>query len=186
MFPDVTSVAVSQPSRYATGSDFCRIFAEDMRGLYTLALLLTADGAEAERCFLSALEDSSRTTRVFKEWARSWTRRAIMQQAVGIQHPALYRPAAVTHREPERSSTQQSGFPIEAVLGLPTFERFVFVMSVLERCSDQECAVLLGCSRVEVANGRARALDVLMAGAEGTIAGRHFFGAHEVVAGKSA
>lgn len=185
MFPETTSVTASQPSSYATGSDFCRIFAEDMRGLYTLALLLTADGAEAEKCFLSALEDSSRTTRVFKEWARSWTRRAVMQRAVGIQRPALYRPA-VTHREADRSSGQQSGFPMEAVLGLPTFERFVFVMSVLERCSDQECAVLLGCSRVEVANGRARALDALMADAQGTIPGTQFIGTHEAVAGKSA
>jgi hypothetical protein len=34
---------------------------------------------------------------------------------------------------------------IAAVLDLGPFERFVYVMSVLEHYSDQDCSVLLGC-----------------------------------------
>src|ERR1039458_4345738 len=37
-------------------------------------------------------------------------------------------------------------------------ERFVFVMSVLERYSDQDCSVLLSCSRQDVGETRMRAL----------------------------
>ncbi len=38
------------------------------------------------------------------------------------------------------------------------FEPFVFVMSVLEIYSDQDCSVLLGCSRQDVGETRMRAL----------------------------
>ena len=35
-----------------------------------------------------------------------------------------------------------------------TFERFVFVMSILEEQSDDECAILLRCSRRDVMMAR--------------------------------
>ena len=186
MYPDVRSVAVNQTSPYATGHDFCRIFAEDMKGLYTLALLLTADGQNAERCFLSAMEESLRTTRVFKDWARSWTRRAVMQHAVSMQQPARQHRIVSGATPSNQDSKRQGGFSMPAVLGLPTFERFAFVMSVLERCADQECAVLLGCSRSEVANARARALDALMSSHEGQVPGTQFFGSDTARAEKTA
>jgi hypothetical protein len=44
------------------------------------------------------------------------------------------------------------------ILELPAFERFVFVMSVLEHYSDQECSLLLGCTRADVLAARTRAL----------------------------
>ena len=37
---------------------------------------------------LSALEDCQRASRVFNEWANSWARRAVVQNAVRIAHPA--------------------------------------------------------------------------------------------------
>jgi len=52
----------------------------------------------------------------------------------------------------ERSDEDAATEPAEilAVIALASFERFVFVMSVLERYSDQECSLLLDCSRGEV------------------------------------
>jgi hypothetical protein len=47
------------------------------------------------------------------------------------------------------------------VLGLNAFERFVFVMSVLEAYSNQECSLLLGCLRRDVANARTLAITRL-------------------------
>jgi DNA-directed RNA polymerase specialized sigma24 family protein len=44
-----------------------------------------------------------------------------------------------------------------SILGLEDFERVVFVMSVLEKYSDQDCAVLLGCSRQDVREARMQA-----------------------------
>ena len=39
---------------------------------------------------------------------------------------------------------------ITAVLGLKPFERFVYVMTVLEGYSAQDCSLLLGCARRDV------------------------------------
>ena len=46
---------------------------------------------------------------------------------------------------------------ITAVLGLKPFERFVYVMTVLEGYSDQDCSLLLGCARRDVLAARSRA-----------------------------
>jgi DNA-directed RNA polymerase specialized sigma24 family protein len=45
-----------------------------------------------------------------------------------------------------------------AILALPDFERFVYVLSVLEGCSDQQCAALLGVSPQQIEETRLRAL----------------------------
>jgi hypothetical protein len=48
---------------------------------------------------------------------------------------------------------------IAAVLALEPFERFVYVMTVLECYSDQDCSLLLSCARREVVAARTRALE---------------------------
>src|SRR5439155_20497922 len=50
---------------------------------------------------------------------------------------------------------------IGAVLEIRPFERFVFVMSVLEQYSVHECAVLLGASRRNIITARICALQQL-------------------------
>ena len=47
-----------------------------------------------------------------------------------------------------------------AILALPDFERFVYVLSVLEGCTDQECATLLGVSPQQIEETRLRALQI--------------------------
>jgi DNA-directed RNA polymerase specialized sigma24 family protein len=147
------------PASYASSGDFCRIFCEETDSLYRLSFLLTADRDKAQQCFVSGLEDSLKGSRVFKEWARSWARRALIQNAVRVINP---RPMG----ENIPSSFNRSGKPpvaepveIAAILDLAPFERFVYVMSVLERYSDQDCSVLLGCSRREVNAARIRAFE---------------------------
>jgi DNA-directed RNA polymerase specialized sigma24 family protein len=46
-----------------------------------------------------------------------------------------------------------------AILELPDFERFVYVLSVLEGCTDQQCASLLGVSPQQIEETRLRALQ---------------------------
>jgi hypothetical protein len=46
-----------------------------------------------------------------------------------------------------------------AVLALESFERFVYVMTVLERYSDQDSSLLLGCTRRDVVAARSRAFE---------------------------
>jgi len=147
------------PTSYASNGDFCRIFHEETDSLYQLSFLLTADRDKAQQCFVSGLEDSLKGSRVFKEWAHSWARRAIIQNAVRVINP---RPMG----ENIPSSFNSSGKPlvaepaeIAAILELAPFERFVYVMSVLEHYSDQDCSVLLGCSRRDVNAARILAFE---------------------------
>jgi hypothetical protein len=46
---------------------------------------------------------------------------------------------------------------IAAVLALEPFERFVYVITVLEHYSDQDCSLLLGCARRDVLAARTHA-----------------------------
>ena len=149
---------LTSSTQYASRGDFCRVFYEETDSLYRLSFLLTADSEKAQQGFVSGLENSVNGNPVFKDWARSWARRAIIQNAVRIINP---RPKE--ENAPSDSSTDgrtlANGQPeIAAVLDLAPFERFVFVMSVLEHYSEHECSILLGCSRREVVAARIRAL----------------------------
>ncbi len=44
------------------------------------------------------------------------------------------------------------------ILALNSFERFVFIMSIPEKYSAQECSLLLGCFRRDVINAQATAV----------------------------
>jgi DNA-directed RNA polymerase specialized sigma24 family protein len=148
-----------EPTPYATRSDFCRIFKKDMNRLYLLSFLLTGNHSLAEKCFVSGLEDSAKGNPVFKEWADSWARRAVIQNAI-----RRVRPRAKGGSESGAESDHSAGHALQppeiaGVLLLPAFERFAFVMSVLEGYSDQESSLLLGCTRAEVAEARSQALS---------------------------
>src|SRR5690349_22928090 len=89
-------------TEYASCKDFQRIFNEDMVGLHRLAFLLTADEARAEQCFVAGLEDSIHGNPVFRQWARAWSKRAIIQNAIKTMAPTL------TRRGPRQSKTMAS------------------------------------------------------------------------------
>ena len=154
---------INSPTPYASSSDFQRIFHEDMNGLYLLSFLLTADHEKAEQCFVSGLGDAVNGNRVFQEWARSWARRVIIKNAVSVINPrplegsAHSSPVSVNSNGKTLAAEQQ--MEITAVLGLEPFERFVYVLTVLEGYSDQDCSLLLGCARREVVAARSRALQ---------------------------
>jgi hypothetical protein len=142
---------------YATSADFCRIFHAEMSGLYLLSLLLTADCDKAEKCFLQSLEDSAGSTSVFKEWARSWARRMIIHNAIRMIDPRPADGLSILNPAP-LGTVPNVRAEIAAVVDIPVFERFVFVLSVFEHSSDQDCSLLLNCSRRAVAAGRNSAL----------------------------
>ena len=153
MFSQRQSAHSSQP--YAIPADFCRIFENDMNRLYLLSYLLTADQRMAEECFVRGLEDSTRSNRIFREWAGSWARRMIIQNAVQMVRP---RPSHGTGSAPSHENSGKAE-SVATVVGLAAFERIVFVMTVLERYSHQEAALLLGCSREDVVTARTSALQ---------------------------
>ena len=146
-------------SRYTTSDDFCRVFSEELYGLYQLSFLLTGDHEKAERCFFAGLEDCCRANHVFRDWALSWAKCTISRHAIRELRPRPSRDITtwsetVLSASAAHADFQDGYFKAEAVLALEDFERFVFVLSVLERHSDRDCALLLGCSILEVRRAR--------------------------------
>ena len=154
----------SNRGKHATSEDFCELFTKDVKGLYLLSFLLTANHEKAERCFVAGLDGCVNGNSVFREWAHSWARRVIIRQAVRMvaphANPAGPLPGALR-------SEDERGLPgialhdarLARVLALEDIERFVYVLAVLEGYPDQNCAVLLGISRQEVRETRSRAIE---------------------------
>jgi hypothetical protein len=76
---------------YAKHSDFCDVFKNDTKPLYLLAFVLTANYKQSEQCFVSTVEEAFKEQGVFKEWARSWVRRRLIENAIEIVSPASAR-----------------------------------------------------------------------------------------------
>jgi hypothetical protein len=141
-----------------TVTDFFNIFNEEMHSLYLLAFLLTADHDKAEECLVSAMGECVEGVGVFTDWARSWTRTAVLRRAIQMIMPAPEHADSVSLISLKTSGTPAENNPFSAILLLDDFERFVFVMSILEGQSDEQCAVLLRCSRRDVMIARVLAL----------------------------
>ena len=156
----------AQSNKYATSSDFCHIYAQQMNSLYLLSLLLTAEPEKAERCFLSGFDHSVESKFVFRERAHLWARRNVILHAIQSLCP----------RPDDENELHEAGFlplngkvpaELEAysnfarIVGLNSFERFIFVMSVVEKYSVHECSLLLGCLRQDVINARTAAIQHL-------------------------
>ena len=161
---NIDRIAPSDRSLYAGDEDFRKLFARDVKSLYLLSFLLTASHGKAERCFLVGLDECLSGLPVFQKWADSWARRAIVRCAVRMMAPH----ADSARLAPDTfHSTHAGGVPGTAlndarfarVLALEDFERFVYVLSVLEGYPDQSCAIFLQTSQQEVVEARVRALE---------------------------
>jgi hypothetical protein len=139
---------------FATVTDYYRIFAEDMESLYLMAFLLTADIDKAEQCFVSGLGECIDRVGVPIERVRSWARRAVVMHAIRITMPVPEGIADELFGSAKRAAIGITRNPFAAILSLGAFERSVFVMSVLEGQSDEDCQELLKCSRLEVVTAR--------------------------------
>lgn len=158
-------VRKNEVSQYATSQDFCCVFSDHIGDLYQLSFLLTADHDKAEECFVVGLEDCVKANRVFREWVHSWAKRTIIEKAIRTLQP---------HPDNGVSSVRSGAFPksrrtirdehfeLDHILGLEQFDRFVFVMSVLEHYSEHDCALLLGCSLQDIQRSRIQALEQLV------------------------
>ncbi len=148
----------SSRAGYAKRADFCELFEREMKPLYLLAFLLTANHQDAEKCFAAAVDEALEEPAVFKEWAESWVKRSLIRNAVGIVSPASTRSGGdrdLWNRGQEEAPGDNG---IDAVTQLAPLERFVFVMSILERYSILDCSLMLGCSMRKVVQARMRAL----------------------------
>src|SRR6266849_3272262 len=118
-------VSASTRPSYAVPGDFCRIFAEDKNALYLLSLLLTADSEKAEQCFVAGLEDSIHGNPVFKELARSWSKRTIVKNAIRMISPALVQMSGAQPVSDQETLASHFEVLLTAVLLLAPLERFL-------------------------------------------------------------
>jgi hypothetical protein len=139
---------------YATVADFLKTLNEEMHGLYLLSFLLTADHDKAKQCLISAIGECVEGIGVFIDRARLWTRRAVLKHAIQMIRPEPENADNVSFLSLRGPTTSAQNNPFAPILLLDVFERFVFVMSILEGQSDEECALLLSCPRRDVMMAR--------------------------------
>jgi hypothetical protein len=95
---------------------------------------------------VSIVEKAFKEQAVLKEWVRSWIKRRLIENAIKMVSPAFARNGQRQELWSAGQCETQRECEIDSVTKLAAFERFVFVMSILERYSDWDCALLLACS----------------------------------------
>jgi hypothetical protein len=126
------------------------ILTQEMHSLYLFSFLLTADNDIAEQCYVCGLGECVEGISVFMDWVRSWARQTILKHAIRMIMPAPEHMDNLSSISLKGATTSGKNNLFAAIVGLSAFERFVFVMSVLEKQSDEDCSMLLGCSRRDV------------------------------------
>ena len=155
--------------QYATSEDFGRLFAKHMDKLYMLAFLLTGDPETAEQCFVGGLESSLSSSTVFRKWALLWARQAIIKNAIATLRPLPQSDSMRPRHGRDAGEILAHGkdcVMILRILQLSDFMRFVYVMSVLEGLSDNQCTFLLDCSLPELQRSRNQAIQQVARAAE--------------------
>lgn len=148
-----------QAEEYALHYDFRQIFTEDADGLRLLALLLTGDRAIAKRCLVEGL-DAEQDNVTFREWAHSWSKKAIIKNAIQAISPSPGQ--ALSSEVDGHRNGHRRPAPVTlagAVSRLPSFERFVFILALVEGYSVHECSELLGVGAQEITFAKSRAVE---------------------------
>lgn len=168
--PSHQHLSKKKPS-YATLEDFKELFAATQTELLCLSLHLTADAEDAEVCLIRALKDCMTGFPVPKERMHIRARQMVVWNSVrlvlgsentppddslGDAVPYVHLETGELQAEELREST--------AILDLPTFDRLVFVITVLERYSIRDCALLLRSTPKKVRDARLHALNHVISG----------------------
>jgi hypothetical protein len=154
---------VSKRCEYAREEEFVSLFERERVGLQRLALLLTANSEAAKRCLIRAFRECIASGSVSKEWVLSWTRRMVIRNAISLVIGPEGQSFVNTDDDADNDlvvffSDDSLGAiaESESIFDLPEFDRFVFVICVLERYSMQDCALLLGRSPRDINEARKR------------------------------
>jgi hypothetical protein len=156
-------VSASSENLYATREDFRKIFDEDLDRLYQLSFLLTGDRRKAENCVVAGVEACADENRVFSEWVCDWTIRVVVENAIRelTPRPTRSNSSSLPPLRTRESTSRAGYFDADTLLGLADFDRFVFVLRVLEGYPENECALLLGSSRSQVREACTNAIKKL-------------------------
>lgn len=151
---------LSRRCKYAREEEFISVFHRERAGLQRLALLLTASSEATEQCLISAFRDCVESRSVVKEWVLSWARRIVIRNAISLVMGAGQSFVNASNAADSGLIASRKDRPSGAIaepgeiLDLPMFERFVFVICVLERYTIHDCALLLGKSPRDINEAR--------------------------------
>jgi hypothetical protein len=138
--------AVGERVEDARKEEFASVFESERVGLQRLALLLTANSEAAKLCLIRTFRECISGCSVSKEWIPSWTRRVVIRNAISLV--MIPRDESFVNTNDDAIAFSQDDMlsaiaQFEPILGLPAFDRLVFVICVLERYSMYDCALLL-------------------------------------------
>ena len=136
-------------------ADIAEAWLDEMTNLYLLSFLLTADKILAEQCFAEAMDDYLHAPApALGEWARGQGRVSVMRRAVQVIRPMPKQVQNWSFLPEARPLLSAAHQPFSVITSLGAFDRFVFVLSVIEGESDQACAALLECELAQVERSR--------------------------------
>jgi len=140
---------VSSPTRAATRA--AEMWLDEMAELYLLAFMLTARKETAEQCILDAVDEYLNSgAPSLLDWVRSKGRRAVIECAVQRVNPRVKAVPTWSVPSGTHASIAPSHQPFAVITALSAFERFVYVLTVLEGYQVEECAGALECLQTEV------------------------------------
>ncbi len=145
------AATMKKNDEYTSASEFCEMFLNDMPALFQLAFLLTSSTEQAEAVLLAALGDCKRA-KVFRPWAASWSKLAVIERALKAMAAGLANSAATN-----------ASAAAQPILQLRPLERAVYVLTVLEKYSVRDCAVLMRLSKREVISAQVADLQQVSA-----------------------
>jgi hypothetical protein len=153
----------SERREYARNEEFISVFESERASLQRLALLLTGNSEAAKLCLIRAFGECIASSSVSKEWILSWTRRMVIRNAISlVMGPG---DQSFVNTNDDTHGGLITFFPdvsldaisdSESILDLPEFDRFVFVICILERYSTRDCALLLDRSPRDINEARQR------------------------------
>ena len=150
----------SEANLYASADDFRRLFTVEIDCLFRLSLLLTADAENAKHCLTLAMGDCVGARTIFKDFARVWARRMIIQNAIQLvlTDDSVAGNSKGVESSLDADDLHDNEHPKQsAVLGLAPFDRLAYVICILERLSVADCALGVRKSSQEVQDAVTRA-----------------------------
>src|ERR1700739_2873149 len=140
---ELMQVVSDRARPYPAVAECVRTVNAELHSLYLLSFLLTADADKAEQCLVGAIAEWMEGIGDCMEWAHSGGRRAVLKHALPLMTPAPEHADSMPLFALQASLPSAQDDPYASVLLLDHFERFVFVMAILEGQSEEECAHLL-------------------------------------------
>ena len=150
---------------YATAEEFESLFESKRGPLLHLAMLLTANSEMAAQILRLALRDCRFNGSVSADWILPWARRTIVRNAIRVVFPPISALATQTTNDDVHHGISLAipaattlRVDVPSIVKLPDLERLVFVITVLEHISLQDCALFLARSTKEVCDAQMRAM----------------------------